>query len=268
VDFRLAPAIGLSFNGDANTRLWQNLPNQIDGQFNSNSTLVFEETRWSLLDADAVLAFGAARDAVLGRKAANAWRVGQNAAAAAGQTIAAADSTGAGNAGADLTLTVGTGGAGGAQGSVVIDSGSPFETQNRIELEGLPAYSGCTSKTLTDAAAAVSFVRVAVATNGYMAGELEWIAKSSDGADQIVTFGKQPIVGVDKAGTVSCATSAQYATTTKATNANTLVCTVTVATSTTNCDAQVTCTNNTAGDQNMDFCWRFEQPIASTAVVP
>lgn len=138
----------------------------------------------------------------------------------------------------------------------------------QIALTGLPALSGCTTKALTDAAAAVSFARVAVATNGYMAGEFEWTATSTDAADQIVTFGKQPIVGVDKAGTVTCATSAQYATTTATTNANTLVCTVTVVTSTTNCDGQVTCTNNTAGDQAINFCWRFEQPIATTVVVP
>lgn len=138
----------------------------------------------------------------------------------------------------------------------------------QIALTGLPAISGCTTKALTDAAAAVSFARVAVATDGYMAGELEWTATSTDATDQIVTFGKQPIVGVDKAGTVTCATSAQYATTTAATNANTLVCTVTTVTSTTNCDAQVTCTNNTAGDQAINFCWRLDMPIATTVVVP
>jgi hypothetical protein len=123
---------------------------------------------------------------------------------------------------------------------------------------------GSRTKALTDAAAAASVVRIAVATNSYIGGRIQWAATSTDGTDQLATSGEQFFSGVDKAGTVTCGTGAALGTATAYTTAKTLVCTVTVATATTNCDIQVTCTNDTAGTQAIAFNYRLDMPLVAT----
>jgi len=123
---------------------------------------------------------------------------------------------------------------------------------------------GSKSKTLTDAAAAASVVSIAVATNSYIGGKIIWTATSTDATDQLATSGEQFFSGVDKAGTVTCGTGAALGTATAYTTAKTLVCTVTVATSTTNCDIQASCTNDTAGSQNVIFNYRLDMPLTAT----
>lgn len=65
-------------------------------------------------------------DLLLTRDAAASLQLGADAATATAQTIKAADSTGAGVAGASLTLKGGSGGTFGKQGNVVIDPSSTF----------------------------------------------------------------------------------------------------------------------------------------------
>jgi hypothetical protein len=126
------------------------------------------------------------------------------------------------------------------------------------------SMQGSVAKALTDAAAAASVVRIAVATNGYIGGRIMWTATSTDGTDQLATSGEQFFSGVDKAGTVTCGTGSAVGTATAYTTAKTLVCTVSVATATTNCDIQATCTNDTAGSQAISFDYRLDMPIVST----
>jgi hypothetical protein len=126
------------------------------------------------------------------------------------------------------------------------------------------SIQGSKSKTLTDAAGAVSFVRIAVPTNGAIGGRVQWVATSTDGASMLATSGEEFFAGVDKAGTVTCGVGAALGTATAYSVGQTLVCTVTAATSTTNCDLQVTCTNNTAGDQAPVFNYRLDMPIIAT----
>jgi hypothetical protein len=123
------------------------------------------------------------------------------------------------------------------------------------------AIQGGVSKALTDAAAAASVWRVAVPTNGYAGGKIIWVATSTDATDQLVTSGEQFFAGADKAGTVTCGTGSQVGTATAYTTAKTLICTVTVLTATTNCDIQVTCTNNTAGTQAISFISHLEMSL-------
>lgn len=128
------------------------------------------------------------------------------------------------------------------------------------------SLQGSVSKTLTDAAAAVSFVRIAVATNGYIGGKVIWTANSTDGTDRLATTGEWLFSAADTAGTVTCNAAAAAVSTpsTAYRRGNTLVCTITGATSTTNCDLQVTCTDNKAGDQTPTFEWRLDMPSAAT----
>lgn len=71
-----------------------------------------------------------AGDLYLIREAAASIQLGNDAATATAQTISAADSTGAGVAGASLTLSGGTGGTFGAQGNVIVDASSAFVSRN------------------------------------------------------------------------------------------------------------------------------------------
>ena len=75
-------------------------------------------------------AAGSGLDTFIYRDAANTLQMGQDAATASAQTFTAADSSGAGNAGASLTLSGGSGGAGGAQGEVIIGAGSTLRADN------------------------------------------------------------------------------------------------------------------------------------------
>jgi len=127
------------------------------------------------------------------------------------------------------------------------------------------AIQGSRSKTLTDAAAAVSFVRIAVPTNGYIGGKVIATANSTDGTNRLTTTSEWYFAGADTGGTVTCgAPSAIGTPATAYRRANTLVCTMTAVTSTTNCDLQITCTDNLAGDQTPIFEWRLDMPSPAT----
>ncbi len=123
---------------------------------------------------------------------------------------------------------------------------------------------GSKSKTVTDAAAAVAFTRVAVPNNGYAGGELIWDTSSTDATDYRSTTGRIRFAGVNKAGTVTCAVNVVGTDLTASSNANTLVCTWTNVVSTTNCDLSVTCTDNTAGSQTINVNGRLDMPIPNT----
>jgi len=120
---------------------------------------------------------------------------------------------------------------------------------------------GSKSIALTDGAAATSFVRVAVATNGWHGGELIWTATSVSGSDQLVANGSirywgtatagTPVCGINKVGTDGEGHSG---------GANTLVCTWTSVVSTTNCALSVTCTNDLASAQAITLYGRVDQP--------
>jgi hypothetical protein len=68
------------------------------------------------------LRVGASSDTILIRDAANNWQLGADAATATDQTLSAADSTGASQAGATLILQGGAAGAGGVAGKIKFDS--------------------------------------------------------------------------------------------------------------------------------------------------
>jgi hypothetical protein len=145
------------------------------------------------------------------------------------------------------------------------DEGSIGTTSLQVQnLYVSRSIQGSKSKALTDGAAAASVVRIAVATNSYIGGKIIWTATSTDGTDQLATSGEQFFSGVDKAGTVTCGTGSAIGTATAYTTAATLVCTVSVATSTTNCDIQATCTNDTAGTQAIAFNYRLDMPLTAT----
>jgi hypothetical protein len=123
---------------------------------------------------------------------------------------------------------------------------------------------GSKSKTLTDAAAAVSFVRVAVVTNASAGGTVIWNAISTDGTSPLTQVGMTYFAGVNTAGTVTCTVGAVGTPITAYSRVNTLACTITAVTATTNCDLQVTCTDNLAGDQTPVFNWRLDMPVPNT----
>ena len=127
------------------------------------------------------------------------------------------------------------------------------------------SLQGSVRKALTDAAAAVSFVRIAVPTNGYIGGKVIATANSTDGTNRLTTTSEWYFAGADTGGTVTCgAPSAVGTPATAYRRANTLVCTMTSVTSTTNCDLQITCTDNLAGDQTPIFEWRLDMPSPAT----
>lgn len=130
---------------------------------------------------------------------------------------------------------------------------------------GFLSTQGSVSKSLTDAAAAVSFVRIAIPTGGMIGGKVIWTAQSTDGTDQRALTGSHYFSFADKAGTPTCGTPGLVGTANlTSTNANTLACTITAAASTTNCDLQVTCTDNTAGSQTMSLNYRLDMPTSAT----
>jgi hypothetical protein len=126
------------------------------------------------------------------------------------------------------------------------------------------SIQGSKSKALTDAGAAVSIWRVAVPTNGYAGGDVIFTANSTDGTNRLTTTGRVTFAGADTGGTVTCGIGAPYALATAYRRANTLVCTFTAVTSTTNCDIQVTCTDNLAAAQTMAIESRLDMPTPNT----
>lgn len=144
-----------------------------------------------------------------------------------------------------------------------------LKTQNAGTGVGQPlVIQGSKPKVLTDGAAAVSFVRVPVPTNGNTGGKVIYTATSTDGASgSLTSHAEYNFAGADIAGTVTCGVSAQLGVATAYARANTLICTVTPLTSTTNCDLQVTCTDNKAAAQTITFNWSLIMPIP-TSVTP
>ena len=126
------------------------------------------------------------------------------------------------------------------------------------------SIQGSKSKSLTDAGAAVSIWRIAVPTNGYAGGKVIFTANSTDGTDRLTTTGEVTFAGADTAGTVTCGIGTPYGLVTAYRRANTLLCTFTAVTSTTNCDIQVTCTDNLAGAQTMAIESRLDMPTPNT----
>ena len=137
------------------------------------------------------------------------------------------------------------------------------------QLYATRAIQGSKSKALTDAGAAVSFMVVAVPTNGHVAGELGWTATSVSGADQLVANGRVRFWGTDTAGTPVCGIN-KIGTDGEGHSGggNTLVCTLTNAVSATNCAVQVTCTNDLAAVQAITFYGRADTQINATLTFP
>jgi hypothetical protein len=130
------------------------------------------------------------------------------------------------------------------------------------------SIQGSKSKTLTDAGAAVSIWRIAVPTNGYAGGDTIFTANSTDGTNRLTTTGRVTFAGADTGGTVTCGIGTPYGLVTAYRRANTLVCTFTAVTATTNCDVQVTCTDDLAGAQTMVIESRLDMPTPNTVVIP
>lgn len=138
-------------------------------------------------------------------------------------------------------------------------------TINARSLSVSRVIQGSKTLSLTDAGAAVAFARVAVPTNAFAGGTVIYTATSTDATDQLTTTGMAYFAGADKAGTVTCGAPSVLGTVgTAYTKGATLVCTLSAATSTTNCDLKVTCTDNTGGNQTVNFYWRLDMPISNT----
>lgn len=136
-----------------------------------------------------VIYMGATLDLSLGRKAAATLQMGDNAAAAVTpQILQAAASTGAGNAGATLTLRGGTPGAGGTQGNVNIDA---------------PAITGYKTTSFTDNTLK-AFVLIAVPADDYVGGEVVYTLYCKDAADQVIRSGVVSFAGQAKGTTATC----------------------------------------------------------------
>jgi hypothetical protein len=134
--------------------------------------------------------FGVSLDLTLKRAGAAILQLGDNAATAPMQTIKAADSTGASVAGADMTIKGGTGGAGGAQGNVVVDA---------------PAVIGSKTTVLADNTKK-EFTKIAVAAGAYGGGNVFYTLYCADASDRVTRSGILPfsVQGGD-AGSETCA---------------------------------------------------------------
>lgn len=95
---------------------------------NGTDTHFFTGSNFQIRSNSGAVYFGTGLDAAIGREAADSFQLGADAATAAAQTISAADSTGAGIAGAQLNLSGGTGGAAGEPGAVAIVDGGTKPT--------------------------------------------------------------------------------------------------------------------------------------------
>ena len=130
---------------------------------------------------------------------------------------------------------------------------------------GLYSIQGSYSKTLTDAAAAASFTRIAVTSNSYEGGELLWVATSTDATDYRALTGRTRFSAVNKAGAETCDIAAAGTDLLESSNGNALACTWTCANvAADTIDLQVTCTDNTAGDQTIAMRGRLDLPIPAT----
>lgn len=123
---------------------------------------------------------------------------------------------------------------------------------------------GSKTKSLVDAAAAASFVRIAVPTNGFASGRVIYTATSTDGTNILVSSGSCEFAAADTAGTVTAGTPTCDTPSTAYKRANTLVCTISGAVSTTNYDLQATCTDNLAGTQTVTLYYRLDMPFPNT----
>jgi hypothetical protein len=128
---------------------------------------------------------------------------------------------------------------------------------------------GAVSKSLTDAAAATAFMTVAVSTNGWTGGHLNWMATSVSGADQLTTFGTIRFAGATT-GTTPVCTIGVVGTDLAAVSGgvNTLVCTWTNVVVAQTCALYVTCTNDLAGTQAITLYGRMDMPIQTTLTFP
>jgi hypothetical protein len=126
------------------------------------------------------------------------------------------------------------------------------------------SIQGSKNKVLTDAAAAASFVRIAVPTNGFAAGRVIYTATSTDGTNILVSSASCEFAAADTGGTVTAGTPTCDTPATAYKRANTLVCTISGAVSTTNYDLQATCTDNLAGSQTMSINYRLDMPQPNT----
>jgi hypothetical protein len=126
------------------------------------------------------------------------------------------------------------------------------------------SIQGSKSKSLTDAAAAASFVRIAVPTNGFAGGKVIYTATSTDGTNILVSQNECSFAAADTGGTVTAGAPTCGTPATAYKRANTLVCTITGAVSTTNYDLQAACTDNLAGTQTVTLNYRLDMPQPNT----
>jgi hypothetical protein len=128
------------------------------------------------------------------------------------------------------------------------------------------SIQGSKTKSLTDAAAAASFVRIAVPTNGFAAGRVIYTATSTDGTNILVSQGSCEFAAADTGGTVTAGAPTCDTPSTAYKRANTLVCTISGAVSTTNYDLQATCADNLAGSQTVTLYYRLDitNPVTVT----
>jgi hypothetical protein len=126
------------------------------------------------------------------------------------------------------------------------------------------SIQGSRSKTLTDAAAAASFVRIAVPTNGFAGGEVIYTATSTDGSAILATTSSCVFSATDIGGTVIAGAPNCRTPSTSYTRANTLVCTISGAVSTTNYDLQASCTDDKAAAQTVTLYYRLDMPQPNT----
>lgn len=189
-------APGLAFANQSSVGIYRSATNQTTfSQANSDlMTLLVSTVR---ITAGAFFGFSSgssassAIDTMLTRDAAANFQLGTDAATATAQTISAADSTGAGNAGASLTLSGGSGGAGGATGAVVI---------------GGPSLQGQSAKALTDNSA-TAFVRIAIPqtiVSNYRGGEVVYQIYCDDDTNQASQAGTVKFTCHNIAGTEAC----------------------------------------------------------------
>jgi hypothetical protein len=126
------------------------------------------------------------------------------------------------------------------------------------------SIQGSRSKTLTDTAAAASFVRIAVPTNGFAGGEVIYTATSTDGSAILATTSSCVFSATDIGGTVIAGAPNCRTPSTSYTRANTLVCTISGAISTTNYDLQASCTDDKAAAQTVTLYYRLDMPQPNT----
>lgn len=132
------------------------------------------------------------------------------------------------------------------------------------------SIQGSKSKTLTDAAAAVSFVRIAVPQTvgaNYAGGTVVWTAFAADATPHTQSLsGRETFTAVNNAGSEVCTVDPTAAVT--APNANssgTLACTLSCANvAADTVDLQVTCDTSFGTPTAMTFFYRLDMPVPNT----